>query len=152
MPPATRRRAAVAPPLPEPDHLPATKGEVAEVRAEVAEVKIRMGAYEKKVDQLHATLQHGAQTSAENNLLLHKVLLAVQGQREPGLEIPGLMQTVADMRREWDGMKVANQERDVSLSARRGWLAGAIAVGGLALGAAGTWLYNTLISLLPHAR
>lgn len=71
----------------------------------------RMGQIEGKVDK-------SATVTNENNLLLHKVLLAVQGQTEKGLERPGLTD---DVKRLEATIKTYKEEADKRLDSVETW-------------------------------
>lgn len=113
-----------------------------------------------KVDNVERKLDGGFSTvngrMNETLLMVQQVLYVVQGQRTPGLETDGLNQQFvafkSQIQADVAALHLAHHENAVAVSARRGWIAGAIAVGGLFIGAVGTWFYNTLITILPHTK
>jgi chromosome segregation ATPase len=122
-----------------PEDMSQLAGQVNVLSGRVDRVEKRMDTYEKKVDDVQKTVQHGAQTTAENNLLLHKLLLAVQGQREPGLETPGLLARFTEMEERLGNqikchsddladLQEARQEQERAQARRNGYMAGAAAV------------------------
>ena len=137
----------------------------AQLRQEQGAQKQQMAGYEHKVDDIHATVKRDAQTRLENNLLLtknadnmDKILFLLKGQKEEGLEVPGLTERFmtmelatkvfrAETRAQFEALRQAVADKKLADGTRRGWLAGAIAVGGAVAAFIGTYFHDAIAAL-----
>lgn len=124
--------------------IPASQTDLNAVTARVETLEGKVDQHQSLLGSILETLQRNSQMAQDNNSLLHKVLTVVSGQREPGLERPGLADDLRSLVAVVEKMQAALDTLRTAENRRQGWLAGVVGIATLL----GMYFYESLHALL----
>ena len=131
----------------------ATQTDLNAVAARVGTLEGKVAQHESLLGSILETLKRNSQMAQDNNTLLHTVLNVVRGQREPGLERPGLADDIKTLSSKIVAIEVLYADLKSADTSRKGWLAGVVTIVTLASGFIATYFYedfHNLMSFIEH--